>query len=197
MSHSNVEAFFNSVASKWDDWANDDMDRVRALFSQIGIKPGDKVLDLACGTGVVTELLHEFSLAPVHGLDIAENMIVRAKEKYRGKDYASFEVGDFMSYPGEKYDAIVIYNAYPHFLDPKALSSRLAENLNIAGKFAIVHSLGRKQLSAHHDPLGPKISRDLLPAREEAEFFKEEFEVLKADEGEDFYLIIGAKNANV
>ncbi|MDY6391918.1 MAG: methyltransferase domain-containing protein [Bacilli bacterium] len=197
MSHSNVETFFNSVASKWDDWANDDMDRVRALFSQIGIKPGDKVLDLACGTGVVTELLHEFSLAPVHGLDIAENMIVRAKEKYQGREFATFEACDFMEYQGVKFDVIAIYNAYPHFLDPKGLSSRLAASLNPEGKFAIVHSLGRKQLSAHHDPLGPKISRDLLPAREEAEFFKEEFEVLKADEGEDFYLIIGAKNANV
>jgi len=186
-----VEQFFNSLAPKWDEYANDNLGRVATLFGRLGIQQGDRVLDLACGTGVVTGLLHEFSNAPVHGLDIASNMIEIAKDKYEGQDYASFEVGDFLDYEGGRYDFIVIYNAYPHFVDRDAFALALEKHLNPSGKFAIVHSLGRAQLSRHHENLGPQISRDLLPANEEARFYQDRFDVLIADEGDDFYLIEG------
>lgn len=37
------------------------------------------------------------------------------------------------------------------------------------------------------------LSRDLLPANEEAKYFEEGFRIIVADEGEDFYLIVGEK----
>lgn len=191
MSRSDIEQFFDALSAHWDDKADDDLSRVRTLFEPIGIQRGEAVLDLACGTGVVTGLLHELSEAPVHGLDIAPGMIEKAKAKYEGKAYASFEVGDFSEYQGGRYDVIVIYNAYPHFVDRELFIAALKNHLNPGGRFAVVHSLGRERLRSHHDGLGPAISRNLFPVEEEAKAFEKEFDVLVADEGPDFYRIIG------
>lgn len=190
-SNNPVADFFDARASRWDEWAEDDLGFVRTLFDRIGIQKGDKVLDLACGTGVVTALLHEYSGAPVVGMDIAPKMIEIAKKKYENSDFATFVSQNFMSYEGDPFDVIVLYNAYPHFLDPKGLAEKLHSSLKSGGRFAIVHSLGRQRLAKHHEGLSIKISRDLAPVEIEAESFKERFEITVAEEGEDFSLIIG------
>lgn len=190
---SEIRDFFDERASKWDEWADDDLERVRHLFGRISVKPGDRVLDCACGTGVVTGLLHEMSQKPVLGIDIAPKMIEIAKRKYEGHESIIFQTCDFLSLEEGEFDLVVIYNAYPHFLDPKALSEQLSERLCSKGRFAIVHSLGRERLAAHHKHMSSPLSRDLLPANEEAKYFEEGFRIIVADEGEDFYLIVGEK----
>lgn len=94
---SEIRDFFDERASKWDEWADDDLERVRHLFGRISVKPGDRVLDCACGTGVVTGLLHEMSQKPVLGIDIAPKMIEIAKRKYEGHESIIFQTCDFLS----------------------------------------------------------------------------------------------------
>ena len=188
-----IRDFFDERAEAWDDHADDDLAFVRTLFEKVGIKKGDRVLDLACGTGVVTGLLHELSGAPVLGIDIAPKMIEVAKRKYEGKDYASFLAMDFLDYEGEPFDAIVIYNAYPHFVDVDALVHKLSACLKEGGRAAIIHSAGRKALEKHHHGLSHSISRNLLPVKEEIIPFLKEFDPVAYDEGEDRYYFVLAK----
>lgn len=186
-----VAEFFDSLAPVWDDRADDDLTRVSQLFKRLDIQNGDKVLDLACGTGVVTGLIHRFSCTPVHGLDISIEMIARAKAKYARDDYASFEQGDFLSWKGGRYDYIVIYNAYPHFVDVAAFKNALLEHLVPGGRFAIVHSIGRAKLAQHHHNLSANISRNIDAPKEEAVAYQDCFDIFLAEEGEDFYLLAG------
>ena len=186
-----VAEFFDSLAPFWDVRADDDLDRVAKLFEKLGIQKGDRVLDLACGTGVVTELIHRFSCSPVHGLDISKEMVARAKAKYAQSGYASFEQGDFMSWNGGRYDYVVVYNAFPHFVDVAAFRDALVKHLNPGGCFAIVHSLGRERLAQHHHDLSANISRNIGAPEEEAVAFQSFFDVFLAEEGEDFYLLAG------
>ena len=186
-----VAEFFDSLASVWDDRADDDLARVFQLFKRLDIQNGDKVLDLGCGTGVVTGLIHRLSCTPVHGLDISIEMIARAKAKYARDDYASFEHGDFLSWKGGRYDYIVIYNAYPHFVDVAALKNALLEHLVPGGRFAIVHSIGRAKLAQHHHNLSANISRNIDAPKEEAVAYQDCFDIFLAEEGEDFYLLAG------
>ena len=189
-----IKQYFDSLAPSWDamDCIRDE--RISALLRRVDIKVGDSVLDLACGTGRISGLLHDMSQADILGVDIAPKMISIAKEKYSGKDWASFEVADFLPMTTEKpFDVIVIYNAYPHFLKRGELQEALCRNLKAHGKFAIVHSLSREQLSEHHNHLDPKITRALLPVEEEAAFYEDCFSTVIAEEGDDFYLIVGQK----
>lgn len=191
MSNEAIRDFFDSKASQWDELANDDLVRVRSLFKRIPVKVGDRVLDCACGTGVVTGLLRDMCQAEVIGVDIAPQMIEIAKRKYEGREGICFQVGDFLEMRNGRFDLIVIYNAYPHFIHPEELAEALARNLNDGGRFALVHSIGRKALEGHHHGLNAAISRDIGSPEEEARFFEGRFHMGVLEEGADFYLVTG------
>lgn len=186
-----MRSFFDSVAPKWDSNEHSDPERIRNLVSSLGIHKGDRVLDIACGTGVITGILHGLSEKDVLGIDLSDRMIGIAKEKYKGVAGVSFEQGDFLTYPFEEgsYSFAVIYNAYPHFLEPERLEEALARVLKKGGKFAILHSLSRTQLLVCHEHMG-NLSRELKAPSEEAEYFRKDFETVEAEEDSSSYRIV-------
>ncbi len=194
MSQKDIKQFFDKLAPKWDSLEIIKDEHIIELFDQIGIKEGDKIIDVGCGTGRVTYLLHSFSKSNVIGIDISSNMIEIAKEKYKNEDYASFICDDFVNYNfEEKFDLIVIYNAFPHFLDVEKLSDAMKDNLNENGKFAIVHSLGRATLQDVHSTVNTALTRRLNDPLEEAKPFEKNFKILIAKEDDNSFLIIGQK----
>ncbi len=194
MSQKDIKQFFDNIAPKWDALEIIKDDHILELFNQIGIKKGDKILDVGCGTGRVTYILHSLSETPVIGIDISSNMIDIAKEKYKDESYATFICDDFMSYDfNTKFDVIVIYNAFPHFLDVNKLSLSLKKNLNDGGKFAIVHSLGRATLQDVHSTVNTTLTRYLEDPLAESKKFEEDFNILLAKEDDNSFLIVGQK----
>ena len=189
-----IKDYFDTMANSWDAMEKKKDEEILPLLKRIGIQKGDYILDLGCGTGRITGLLHSLNEGPVFGLDISSNMIALAKKKYEGKGYASFDVGDFLNKTFEKpFDVIVIYNAFPHFLDVDKFSSSLANNLKVGGKFAIVHSLSREQLSHVHNKCDHKTTRALSSPEKESERFQKQFDILLAEEDNSSYLIVGKK----
>lgn len=194
MSQKDIEIFFDKLAPRWDAMEIKKDEDILPLLEEIGIKQGDKILDVGCGTGRITSLLHSFSEGSITAIDISSKMIDIAKEKYKEEEYATFIVGDFLNYSfQEKFDIIVIYNAYPHFLDKNALKEKLYENLNVGGKFAIVHSLSRHELGKVHTNLDMETTRKLSSPEEEGAFFSDLFQIVKTKEDDSSYIIIGKK----
>lgn len=186
-----VETFFDSLANAWDKSETCPREFKLSLLNELGIAKGDKVLDLACGTGVVTGLIHELSETEVVGVDISNNMIEVAKEKYKDEEWATFVHADFLNWDTDiTFDNIVIYNAYPHFLEPIVLSKKLASVLNKGGRVAILHSLSRKDLSSHHSGRAKSVSRNLMQLSREVDFFKSEFDVITSKEDDKSIVII-------
>lgn len=192
MSNKKIKDFFDKKALHWDSHEVKTQDQLRKLLRFLPIAEGMKVVDLACGTGVVTEILYEMSKTKITAIDISPKMIEQAKKKI-SSEHADFIVGDYLNLSLNKADFTVIFNAYPHFLDTEKLIDALYNNLREDGYFAIVHSLGRKQLEKTHSGEVNSISRTLLPAEDEAKKFKDKFNVIKAKEGEDYYCILCRK----
>lgn len=189
-----VEHYFDQLAPSWDSFPDKNPAETDLLLKKIGIREGDLVADVACGTGVISGKLHALSKAPIVGIDLSEKMIGIAKAKYASCPWVHFVVGDFLSYPEEKaFDVVVIYNAYPHFLDPEKLDLALKRVLRDKGRFAILHSLSREELHQHHEGLGAAISRDLAPAKDEACHFEKDFRILLAEEADHSFFILGEK----
>ncbi len=189
-----VQEFFDSVASTWDLHSEDKLPHLRELLSRLDIAPGGRILDLACGTGIITGELHDMFSSTVLGFDISEKMIELAKAKYEGREGIRFQVGDFFDESfDEKFDYIVCHNAFPHFLNVPLFVDRLYDCLKEGGGFVVFHSLGREKLKRHHDGLGPVISRDLEPVEIEAEAFAPKLEIVRADEGPTHFWIQGRK----
>ena len=135
-----IKAFFDNIASCWDN-AGDDMNKINALLDELNIKNGDMVLDVACGKGIITPLLNDRSHEKVLAIDLSDEMIKGAKSKYKGHKDLEFISGDFLEAGFEnQFDYIVIYNAYPHFINVEALANVAYKALKKNGHLAIVHS---------------------------------------------------------
>ncbi len=189
-----IKAFFDNIAFCWDN-AEDDMTKVNALLDELNIKNGDMVLDVACGKGIITPLLHDRSHKRVLAIDLSDEMIKGAKSKYKGNNDLEFISGDFIEAGFEdQFDYIVIYNAYPHFMNVEALSMVAAKALKKNGHLAIVHSIGKDELNTHHKQHAMGVSRPLEAADKEAKKFEAQFGIEKCLDKSDSYLIVLKKS---
>lgn len=67
-------------------------------------------------------------------VDVSENMIERAKEKFGNEPSVELCASDALSLDeGERFDAVVIYNAYPHFFEKAALVEKVYRLVKTGG----------------------------------------------------------------
>lgn len=84
----------------------------RMVVEMAGIQPGDKVLDVGCGTGSLTLTAKSYAGAQgwVYGIDASPEMIDAARKKAveSGID-ANFEVGliEKLSFPDASFDVVI------------------------------------------------------------------------------------------
>lgn len=188
-----IQDFFDRLAPSWDSMESTSEERLNALLNMLPLREGDLCLDVACGTGVMTPLLQKRTGEKVEAIDLSAKMIEIAKKKYQGNPKLSFRQGDFLE-NRNLYDFILIYNAYPHFLEAEKVAKAVKNSLKEGGRFAILHSFSRQKLEEHHSNVPHDISRDLKAPEEESEvFLKEGLQILRAEESESHYLIIGEK----
>lgn len=189
-----IKDFFNSKAEKWDEKDTYPESFKLNLLKQIGLKENDYVIDIGCGTGVITKLIHLLTKNDVFAIDVSNEMIKIAKEKYKDCPYATFKNVDLFSLNGEiRFDFAIIYNAYPHFLDPIKLSNKLYEILNEKGSFAIIHSMNREKLNQHHGNVNHNVCRDIKELNEEIKYFTNNFDIVLVKETNNSIIIKGNK----
>ena len=163
--------FFNSLAKDWDARQKLSDDDVFNLVKLANINPGDKVLDVACGTGIIDKHLLKLGAKNVVAIDLSENMIAIAKSK-NSDENLRYEIADFYDFSEGDFDKIVIYNAYPHFTDTQAFLTAINNNLKKGGEFSIIHSDPPSVINARHSGGAKIVSKDLESADEEANIFK-------------------------
>lgn len=184
-----MKDFFDRVAEGWDE-GNQERSGVReSLIKSLPIKTGDRVLDVGCGTGAITGVLHSMSKEKVTAIDVSPKMIEIAKSKEQPL-VNEYICGDFTACDFKhSYDAAVMFNCYPHFMDREALKTALTNSLKKDSYFAIVHNNGRGELFACHKR-HMDYSRNILSPEDEAVFYNDYFELIKAEEGPDYYYLL-------
>jgi SAM-dependent methyltransferase len=83
----------------------------------IAFPPGARVLEVGCGTGVLTRRLARLpEVASVVGVDVAETLLERARELAADLPTVSFETGDARSLPfaDGSFDAVVLDSTLCH-----------------------------------------------------------------------------------
>jgi demethylmenaquinone methyltransferase/2-methoxy-6-polyprenyl-1,4-benzoquinol methylase len=98
-----VRRLFSTIADRYDlitTLLSYGQDRrwKRRLVSLAPIRPGVRVLDLACGTGDITYALSDAGARSV-GLDITPRMVKIARGKRPSRSQTGFLVGDMMALP--------------------------------------------------------------------------------------------------
>jgi ubiquinone/menaquinone biosynthesis C-methylase UbiE len=100
---------YNQIAKDYDaTWTIHMQNLSMKMVKQISPKRGDIALDLACGTGFVTDKLSKFTKTKVVGVDISKGMINVAKKNYGEKcDFIQSDIMNFLyNQPSNSYDII-------------------------------------------------------------------------------------------
>lgn len=194
MEKDKVAEFFDQCAPTWDA----EMIRNDRVIGEIldvgGIRAGISVLDVACGTGVLFPDYLARNAASVTGIDISPEMVRLASEK-NSDPRVSVLLGDAetMELSGA-YDAIMIYNAFPHFPDPKRLLKNLLPRLAPGGRLTVAHGMSRAAIDAHHHGCAREVSLGLMDEHRLSALMSEFLHVDVVISDDEKYIVSGVNN---
>lgn len=90
-----------------------------AILAEHGLKPGAKILDVACGTGLASEPLAKNG-AQITGVDTSEAMLEFARARLPGQTWMRGNAEE-LEFPGDSFDAAICAQAFHWFDRVKAM----------------------------------------------------------------------------
>jgi ubiquinone/menaquinone biosynthesis C-methylase UbiE len=122
-----------------------DMKQLEAMIKLLDINDQDRVLDVGCGNGYITELIAANTGARVTGIDLSEQAIAGAQRRVAGNDRVRFEPGDFrrLDFPAATFSKIVSIDTHYFVDDFEGFLQELLRVLLPKGKIGIFSDEGR------------------------------------------------------
>lgn len=190
MKKKDIISFFDRCAPWWDDDMIRNENIIDTILTGGGIQAGMDVLDVACGTGVLFPDYLKRGVASITAIDISPEMVKIAQSKFPKIEVicGDVETTEF----GRKFDAVMVYNAFPHFPDPAHLIAVLAELVKPGGKLSVAHSMSRATLTKHHERAS-QVSIELLEEHELAALFEPWFDVDILLSNDQMYQVAGIR----
>lgn len=188
--------YFDSRAEGWDKNTPTASPVQPAVLAMASVPAQGSVLDLGCGTGVMIPVYIEAGLSRIVGVDVSPKMIEVARQKFAENDNVEFIAADVLDLPKlEPFDAVIIYNAYPHFLDKQALVDKVASLLVPEGRFVVAHGTGKQVINGHHNSVPEEVTVGLRPAKEESKAWEGLFTIESVVDTPRFYAFSGQLKA--
>lgn len=183
--------FFDRCAPWWDSDIIRNEEIIATILTLGGIRKGLDVLDVACGTGVLFPDYLQREVGSITAIDISPEMAKLAAAKFPQANVicGDAETTDF----GRQFDAVMVYNAFPHFPDPAKLIARLAALAKPGGRLTVAHGMGREALTAHHNGRASEVSIDLIHEQALAALFAPWFDVDVIISTDRIYTVSGVR----
>ncbi len=182
-----MNEFFNNKVDHFT-YTEKRINDIENFLDQFELKNNQNVLDVACGTGVISSYLAKFN-KKVTAIDMSQKMIEVAK-KIHFEENITFLNEDFYNFKSEElFDLIVIFNAYPHFLDKKLFISTLKRLLSEKGRVVILHDASKEMINVCHSNISHFISVKLKPVEEESNIFLKDFNIKRVIDNNNSYMI--------
>ena len=193
-------SFFNAMAEKWDTICCHDRGRINRILDMAEVAPGDVVLDVGAGTGILIPFLQERigKTGLIDAVDIAEAMLAVARGKTSGHN-VTFIHGNILelNIEPEYYHQVLCYSVFPHFLDKLRALTILSGFLKPEGRLTVCHSQGREAINHLHRNLPAALADDHLPSLEAVIglFLDAGLEPVCGVDSEELFVISGRKPA--
>ncbi|WP_433406333.1 class I SAM-dependent methyltransferase [Streptomyces sp. CA-146814] len=151
--HTHVLDFFTPRAAGWDSRFPDDGPSYAAAVGQLGLRPGDAVLDAGCGTGRALPALRAVvgPRGTVLGVDLTPAMLEAAARAGRAESGVLIRA-DVAQLPlrSGSLDAVFGAGLISHLARLGADTAELARVVRPGGVLALFHPIGRAALAARH-----------------------------------------------
>jgi len=111
------------------------------MLNRISLSPGEKILDISCGTGLLAgQLLNNH---PDIGLvlnDPSEGMIVRAKKRLKSYDSVTFTNYTAEKFPSGRqlYDSVICLNSFHYYAGQQRVIQNIYSILKPGGTFYLL-----------------------------------------------------------
>lgn len=167
------KTYFNRAARTWDKKYITPQLAVflENLVPRFGLKPGQNILDVGTGTGVLIPYLVK-SVGPtgsITAIDYAEKMVEICRKKYSHLKNVTIMLQDVeeLDLPAKVFDAVTCFGLFPHLEKKEGTLCRMSRVLRPGGRLIISHALSSSELETHHKTVSPAIIHDLLPKESE------------------------------
>ena len=129
-------AFFDghAAADSYDVFAPESNARLIDAIVRLGaFKPGARIADLGCGSGVFTDLLRERGCDCV-GLDLSPKLVEIGRRKYPGIEFIEGDV-EHLPFPDASFDGVLLSGLVHHLPDPSKCAAEVFRVLRPGGRF--------------------------------------------------------------
>jgi len=196
-----LQEYFDQLAPTWDqEFTGERLNCLGNIVKELGIEPGNYVLDIGSGTGVllpflVAELGDEGKIV---ALDFSAEMLCQAKAK-NFQPIVGFAQADVLAIPlaDSSVDLAMCNSAFPHFDDKVKALKEIARVLRDNGRLVICHTMSRKMINQLHQSIGGAVANDLLPDEFQLKRLIKQagLKVTHFEDGPERYLVITEKSA--
>jgi ubiquinone/menaquinone biosynthesis C-methylase UbiE len=120
------------VGSLFRPWAE-------LTLNELKLAPGDRVLDIACGTGIVARVAKERlgDTRSIVGVDVSPDMLTVASAVAPEVEWRSGNATDLPLKDGEQFDVVVCQQGLQFFADKPAAVAQMRRALADAGRLAV------------------------------------------------------------
>jgi phosphoethanolamine N-methyltransferase len=160
----------------------------------MGLKKGDKVLDVGCGIGGTDFLIAKTFDVEVLGMDLASNMVGIAWDRAQNFKHLNcyFEIGDIrkQTFPDDYFDCIYSRDTILHIDDKKSLFAQFKKWLKPGGTVFITdYCCGKKPWSDEFTAYVESRGYDLKTPQEYGQIFTDlGFGQVQADDTTDLFV---------
>lgn len=162
-----VARWFDRCAANGDlaGFEPDERPKVQKLLSRWRLAPGERVLEVGCGSGRLSELLLP-RVSPggmVAAFDVSLAMLAVARRRCAGGAALVRASVSRLPWPGGCFDRAMLFCVLPHLADPAAAFVEIARVLRVGGEVWVDHLADRTAVNAFHRALGGEVADHLIP----------------------------------
>ncbi len=170
-------------------------ERLEEIVRAGGILPGDTVLDIGSGTGILIPIIKRYKPSQIYACDLSEKMLSQLKTNYPDVQTFLTDVKD-LRLPQASVDVAFLNACYPNIADKAGAFDNLSRIVKPGGRVVISHPIGKTFILSLKDAMSFPL--DEFPGRQSAEelFKPYGFEVASFTDQAQLYILVLKKAAS-